>query len=261
MLANIYQREGFCVLPYKLSSEKLEKVRRSVERISRQVRPEVVYENTSGESVAVRAIHGCHRYDDVCAKLVREPELINAAEELLGSAVYVHQFKVNLKVSRIGAEWPWHQDFSFWHREDGMPKPSAVNVAILLDPVHATNGPLQFIPRTHGLGLLDGGTEGLVDESGGWKQDVSADLTYTVPKETAESLRQDRGIFSFEGEVGTTMAFHPCLVHSSAANLSGDRRALLLITYNSIHNVSNLSSRPEFLADRDSTPLRADVWI
>jgi ectoine hydroxylase len=250
-----YERDGWCRLPGRLSSDDVRKVRASIDRLSTQDRPEVVYER---DSRVVRALHGCHRLDDVCARLVRLPMLVDLAESLLGGPVYVYQFKVNLKQPHEGAAWPWHQDFTFWHHEDGMRRPDAVNVAVHLDDIHEGNGPLRLIPRSHRLGIVEGDPDdraGARRRSGDWRQHVSADLEYTVPESRARALAEAAGTQSVTGPTGTVCAFHPSIVHCSSNNSSDDRRALLLITYNRVSNAPAKPVRPEFLVSRDIAPV------
>jgi L-proline 4-hydroxylase len=250
-----YDREGWCRLPVRLPAEDVRKVRASIARLSTLDGPEVVYER---DSSAVRALHGCHRLDEVCARLVRLPLLVDLAESLLGGPVYVYQFKVNLKQPHEGAAWPWHQDFTFWHHEDGMRRPAAVNVAVHLDDIHAGNGPLRLIPGSHRLGIVDGGAGGgarAARRSGDWRRHVAADLEYTIPESRVRSIAQPVTVRSVTGPTGTVCAFHPSIVHCSSNNASADRRALLLITYNRVDNAPERPVRPEFLVSRDTAPV------
>ncbi|MCB5181251.1 phytanoyl-CoA dioxygenase family protein [Streptomyces antimicrobicus] len=249
MKKSIYEQEGWLLSPEVLGEELIAAVTGRIEELSAEDRPEVVYEKGTR---TVRAIHGCHLFDDLCRRLVRLPALLGLAEELLGEPVYVYQFKVNMKQPKEGVAWPWHQDYSFWHHEDGMAADRAVNIAIHLDEVHEKNGPLRIIPRTHRLGLLD---ERVGAGGGDWHDHVSADLEYTVPDGIADALADEHGVVHATGPAGSLYAFHPTLVHSSTDNLSEDRRALLLVTYNAVANAPERLSRPEFLVSRDTTPL------
>ncbi|TDD61274.1 phytanoyl-CoA dioxygenase [Kribbella antibiotica] len=248
-IAERYHDRGWVVLAEGIDQQTLAELRDSVTRISALEREEVVHE-TGGE--VVRALHGCHRFDDVCARLVRHPRLVDLAEALIGDQVYVYQFKVNLKNPRVGQQWPWHQDFAFWSIEDGMPAPDAVNIAINLDEVHEGNGPLTVLTGSHALGVV--GQSGSA-ASGDWRQHVSADLAHSVPADLAAELATKHQPEQLVGPAGAVAAFHPNIVHSSSDNLSADRRTVLFITYNSIKNVPSRVSRPEFLVDRDTTPV------
>lgn len=251
---DFYRRNGWFLSPNLLDEAVLSRVTDRVEAICTQERPEVVYEK---DSRVVRGVHGCHLFDDVCRRLVRLPALLGLAEELLGERVYVYQFKVNMKQPREGAAWPWHQDFAFWSREDGMPADRAVNIAVFLDEVHDGNGPLRVIPGSHRQGLLDAEAEEPAEAGGDWRKHVSADLEHTVPDGVAEALAEEVGVALAVGPAGSVYAFHPTIVHSSSNNLSVDRRALLLVTYNAVSNAPSRLNRPEFLVSRDTAPLVA----
>ena len=250
---NTYEEFGWYRSSARLGGETLDRIRLAVDALSREERPEVVCEK--GTDV-VRAIHGCHLYDETMAKLVRFPLFVELAEALVGDSVYVYQFKVNLKQSYEGAAWPWHQDFAFWKFEDRMPEARAVNIAVLIDETDEHNGPLRVLSGTHQMGVV--GVEDEADKrSGDWRNHVSADLEYTVPLEYAERLEREHGSDLIMGPAGSIYAFHPSLVHASSSNLSPNRRALMLITYNAISNAVHSSPRPEFLVSTDPRPVVA----
>ncbi|MFI9326081.1 phytanoyl-CoA dioxygenase family protein [Kitasatospora sp. NPDC052868] len=245
-----YHETGWYPAGFALDRDSVAAVRGRITELGGRRRPEVVHEKQGGST---RAVHGCHTWDELCAALVRLPELVGLAESLLGGPVYVYQFKVNFKQPYEGAAWPWHQDYAFWREEDGMPRPDAVNIAIALDDAHEGNGPLTVIPRSHRLGLLD--LPEPTARSGDWRDHVSADLAYTVSPDLAARLGAEHGTELLVGPAGTVHAFHPSIVHSSTDNLSPDRRALLLITYNAVANAPAAPTRPEFLVARDTAPV------
>lgn len=251
-IVDTYHRQGWFVLERGITPELLADLRRAVERISAMVRPEVVYED---DGRTVRALHGCHRFDDVCERLVRHPLFVDLAEAAVGDPVYVYQFKVNIKSPREGRRWPWHQDFAFWSVEDGMPEPDAVNIAISLDDVHEHNGPLTVLSGSHRIGLVGAPGSSAPAQGADWRQHVSANLTHSVDDAVAGKLAAEHPPTRILGPAGTVSVFHPSIVHSSSDNLSDDRRTMLFITYNSVRNEPRHVSRPSFLVDPDTTPV------
>ncbi|WP_366145189.1 FCD domain-containing protein [Bradyrhizobium sp.] len=61
------------------------------------------------------------------------PRMIDPVEQIFGAKVYMHQYKINAKSAFTGDVWQWHQDYGTWKRDDGMPQPRAMNIAIFLD--------------------------------------------------------------------------------------------------------------------------------
>ena len=75
--------------------------------------------------------------------------MIEPVEQIFGEKVYMHQYKINAKAAFTGDVWQWHQDYGTWKRDDGMPEPRAMNIAVFLDEVMPINGPLMLVPRSH----------------------------------------------------------------------------------------------------------------
>ena len=87
----------------------------------------------------------------------RHPRLVEPLMQLFGESVYVHQFKLNAKAAFEGDVWQWHQDYGTWARDDGMPEPRAMNIAMFLDEVLPINGALMLIPKSHKQGVFAAG--------------------------------------------------------------------------------------------------------
>jgi len=115
-------------------------------------RPENVREKTGD---VVRTNFAAHLYSAPFARLARHPRMVEPVRQLLGEALYMHQYKINGKQAFDGDIWQWHQDYGTWHNDDQMPEARAMNVAIFLDEVNEFNGPLMFIPGSHKLGVLE----------------------------------------------------------------------------------------------------------
>ena len=104
---------------------------------------------------AVRTNFAAHLYSEPFARLARHPRMVEPVQDLLGEALYMHQFKINGKQAFDGDVWQWHQDYGTWLNDDLMPAERAMNVAIFLDDVNDYNGPLMFIPGSHKRGVVD----------------------------------------------------------------------------------------------------------
>lgn len=201
----------------------------------------------------LRAMHGNHLEDAVFAELVRLPHLLGAAETLVGSPVYVYQFKINMKAALSGGHWPWHDDFVYWRNEDGMPEPRAVTAALFLDPVTEFNGPLYFIPKSHIA------HEAAPPKAASWQESVSENLTYQAGEERVKALADSNGIVAPHGPPGSILFFDSRILHASGSNLSQNDRRIVFITYNSVTNAPTALRRPEFLVGYDTTPLTPAV--
>ncbi|MGA0129409.1 MAG: phytanoyl-CoA dioxygenase family protein, partial [Burkholderiales bacterium] len=62
----------------------------------------------------VRSIFRVHMLSDLVDRLVRDPRLLDLARSILGSDVYVHQSRANLKPGFRGKEFYLHADFETW---------------------------------------------------------------------------------------------------------------------------------------------------
>jgi ectoine hydroxylase len=246
-----FRRDGFVECSPRFTDDEVRLLRDLAEEEFGRDSPARVLEK-DGETV--RGVHGSHLVNDGFARLVRHPRLLGAAARVLGGQVYVHQFKINAKVAICGDVWPWHQDFIFWNRGDGMREALAVNVAVLLDDATDINGPLLVLPGSHLLGSLE---PARAERTGAWESHLSADLEYALDAPRLAELTADRDIVPIKGAAGTVLLFDPLIVHGSGANMSPRDRRMVLITYNHVDNVPDVvaNPRPEFLAARDFTPL------
>ena len=124
-----FNREGWLFLPELFSPEETAFLAREAEAIYAADRPEVWRE----KSGAPRTAFAAHLYNDAFHVLAAHPRMIAPIEQIFGEKVYMHQFKINAKSAFTGDVWQWHQDYGTWKRDDGMPEPRAMNIAIFLD--------------------------------------------------------------------------------------------------------------------------------
>ncbi len=249
-----YVTHGFLVQPELFSAEETQKLVDCLTEFERHPQPGHVLEKNS---TIYRAYHGCHLYDETYDALIRKPELLQPARQILKDEVYLHQLKVNLKQAFSGEHWPWHQDYIYWRNEDKVPTSSILSVMIFLDDITEFNGPLYFIPGSQRAGCID--SDKASDSPDGWEGNVSASLTYQVTDQQITSLVQQGGLFSAKGKKGTAVWFDGNLVHASPQNISPFQRRIAILTYNAVSNApqdEHIARRPAFLNGRDRQPLR-----
>jgi ectoine hydroxylase len=245
---NGFRTNGLLLQERVFSAEEVARLKESAEVELASDSPRRTVEKDSG---VARGVHGGHLYRRELAELVKFPRLLLTASRLLEDAVYVYQFKVHAKRSFKGEVWAWHQDFIFWHLEDGMPAARALTAAIFLDEVNEFNGPLVFMPGGHSQGMIDVHADG-----GGWDNTLTADLKYQLNAETVRRLSESSPLTAPKGPPGSVLWFDCNIPHASAPNMSPFDRRIVLITYNAVSNAPvQPSTRPEWLVGRDCTPL------
>jgi len=210
------------------------------------------------ESRQVRSVFYVHRANQAFRKLARDRRLVSVAEQILGSRVYVHQSRVNLKPGFEGKEFYWHSDFETWHVEDGMPRMRAVSVAINLTRNSALNGPLMIMAGSH---LSFVACPGRTPQNHHLRSLRRQE--YGVPDREQLARLADGGVVrAITGPPGSVVFFDCNAMHGSNGNITPFPRSNVFFVYNSVENVlvdpfSGQGPRPEYVASRDFTPVEA----
>jgi ectoine hydroxylase len=242
-----FDEQGYVFLPNCFSDDEIAVLRAEAENIYKTDRQEVWRE----KSGAPRTAFAAHTYNEAFRLLGAHPRLIEPVSQLFGEPVYMHQYKINAKAAFEGEVWQWHQDYGTWARDDGMPEPRAMNIAVFLDEVMPINGPLMFIPKSHKHGVLAAGHD---------KQTTSYPL-WTLDKETITKLCEEAsppggiGIVAPTGKPGSVLMFHGNLVHASPPNLTPYPRKIVYLTLCAVSNYIRTPTRPDWIAHRDFTPI------
>jgi ectoine hydroxylase len=236
-----FRDEGYLFLPELFTEEEVAVLRREAEAIYAADRPEIWRENSG----APRTAFAAHQYNEAFGLLGRHPRMIQPIEQLFGEKLYMHQFKINAKASFTGDVWQWHQDYGTWARDDGMPEPRAMNIAVFLDEVMHINGPLMLVPRSHVHGTLAAGHD---------KSTTSYPL-WTLDEATVTRLVAEGGIVTPIGKPGGLLMFHGNLVHGSAGNITPYPRKIVYLTLNACSNFIRTPTRAEYIAHTDFTPI------
>jgi len=159
----------------------------------------------------------------------------------------MHQYKLNAKAAFDGEVWQWHQDYGTWKRDDEMPEPRAMNIAVFLDDVTAANGPLLFIPGSHKMGVIDAGHD---------LKTTSYPL-WTLDRDKVAELAERGGCVAPTGVAGSMVMFSSLLVHASPANISPLDRTIAYLSLCHVDNHIRAYNREEWIAHRDFTPIEA----
>jgi len=236
-----FHKEGYVFLPNTFTADEVGVLRRRADAIFRMDREEV-WRESSG---VARTAFAAHTYDDGFRRLGAHPRLIGPVMQLLGGPVYMHQFKINAKAAFDGEVWQWHQDFGTWHRDDEMPEPRAMNIALFLDEVSAVNGPLMFIPGSHSAGTLEAGHD---------LESTSYPL-WTLSRDEVTRLANEGGCVAPTGAPGSVIMFHGNLVHASPPNISPFPRTIVYLSLCHVDNHIRAFKRKEWIAHRDFTPI------
>ena len=260
-----YQDNGYLLIEEVFASKEISEMQQVLPVLFAKDHPSRVLEK---DGHTVRSVYGCHTTTEVFCRLVRDSRLLEPAEDLIGTQLYVYQFKVNVKAAFSGDVWQWHQDFIFWREEDGMTQPNVLTIAIFLNDVTELNGPMFVVPGSHRGGVIEpfarGGSPNndalrldAYSNSPTWTSNLTATLKYTIDQQVLAELISRYGAVAPKGPAGSVLFFHSNIVHGSGTNISPRNRVLALITYNSVKNVPRFpeNRRPEFLASSDARPL------
>ena len=251
-----YEETGSLVLPSLLGPERTAaldaEVLANADDASVRQRPQAILEPGSE---ALRSLFEVHRGDGLVGELTRDPLLVDIARQLLGSDVYVHQSRINLKPGFRGKEFYWHSDFETWHTEDGMPAMRALSCSVLLDDNQPWNGPLLTIAGSHkryvscvGATPADHFAQSLRRQEVGTPDDASL-----------RTLAEEGSIDQCLGGPGTVVFFDCNVMHGSNGNISPLPRRNLFVVFNSVLNrlvepFAAPAPRPEFVATRAGMP-------
>lgn len=237
-----FEEQGYLFFPEVFSETEVNILRREAREIFAMDREEVVREK---DVVTARTAFAAHHYNEAYRRLGRHPKLIEPVMQILGGGVYMHQFKINAKAAFNGDVWQWHQDYGTWSRDDLMPEPRAMNIALFLEDVTEFNGALMFIPRSHQCGTLEAGHD---------LQTTSYPL-WTIDNQTISRLVDEGGIVSPKGKAGSVIMFHSNLVHGSPSNMSPFDRTIVYLSLCHVDNHIRQFKRPEWVAHRDFTAI------
>lgn len=253
-----FERDGFLAIEQLIAPDEVAVYRAELDRLiaDPKVRADErsIIEPTSQD---VRSVFEVHRISEVFASLVRDPRVVGRARQILGSDVYVHQSRINVKPGFGASGFYWHSDFETWHAEDGLPNMRTVSVSIALTENYDTNGGLMIMPGSHRTFL---GCAGATPKDN-YKKSLQMQDAGTPSDESLTKLADAHGIRLFTGKAGSATWFDCNAMHGSGDNITPYARSNVFIVFNSVENaaVEPFAApvrRPEFIGARDFTPVR-----
>ncbi|GHJ38436.1 ectoine hydroxylase [Streptomyces sp. TS71-3] len=252
------ERDGFLAIDQLITPDEVATYRAELDRLVAD--PGIRADERSiiePQSQEIRSVFEIHKISEVFANLVRDERVVGRARQILGSDVYVHQSRINVKPGFGASGFYWHSDFETWHAEDGLPNMRAVSVSIALTENFDTNGGLMIMPGSH-LTFL--GCAGATPKDN-YKKSLQMQDAGTPSNEALTGFAEKHGIKLFTGKAGSATWFDCNCMHGSGDNITPFPRSNVFIVFNSVENeaVEPFAApvrRPDFIGARDFTPVR-----
>lgn len=245
-----YEKNGFIVFPNMFKEDEIEGMVQEIELMEQNSdlvkNEEFICEPQSNE---LRTIFNQHLFSTLFERLSKDPRILNKVKQLLGSDVYIHHSRINIKPAYQGKSFPWHSDFETWHTEDGLPNCRVLSAWIMLNENNEFNGPLFLIPQSHKKYVS---CKGKTPEDN-YKQSLKKQ-EYGVPSLKAiKELVKNSNIVGAYGKAGTLVIHDGNIMHGSCDNISPYSRTNAFFVFNSVENIpvtpfGAKSNRASFLA-------------
>lgn len=230
-----FERDGFFAIGELLTAEEVAVYRAELDRLVND--PAMRADDRSivePKSQEIRSVFEVHKISEVFAKLVSDPRVVGRARQILGSDVYVHQSRINVKPGFGASGFYWHSDFETWHAEDGLPNMRTVSVSIALTENYDTNGGLMIMPGSHRHFL---GCAGATPRDN-YKKSLQMQDAGTPSDEALTKLADAHGIKLFTGKAGSATWFDCNCMHGSGDNITPYPRSNVFIVFNSVENTA-----------------------
>ena len=207
------------------------------------------------DSNLIRSFFQIHHLSPLFDQLSRDKRILDIVHYLLGSEVYIHQSRINLKLPFLGRGFNWHSDFETWQIEDGMPRMRALSVSISLTDNYEFNGPLIVVPGSHKKFVSCVG-EGKNPEKN-YKQSLKKQVLGVPDPASVTQLVEEGGLVALKGKAGSVVFFDCNTLHTSSNNVSPYPRCNVFLVYNSVQNTLQepflgSTPRPLFAAEREN---------
>ncbi|MEQ8193770.1 MAG: phytanoyl-CoA dioxygenase family protein [Rhodospirillales bacterium] len=213
-----YREKGYVALPGAVPTETLAEMQRLTNELVAQSaalsQSDERYDLDDSHSAAhpkVRRLKKPYEHWPFFHKLVREPFILDAVEQLIGPDIRIFNGKINFKTPGHGFAVEWHQDWAFFpHTND-----DGLAIGIYMDDAYYENGAMIGLPGTHKRDAYDHHADGYFC---GAMNPKACDLDF----ENFETIG---------GPAGTLTLHHTRVVHASAPNHTQNERRFFITGY------------------------------
>lgn len=256
----VYEKNGFIIIPEAFSAKEIKKFRQELKQLELNEKlwkkEEFISEPNDNK---LRTIFNQHLFSKIYKKLSKDPRILDKVMQILGSDVYIHHGRINVKRAYQGKSFPWHSDFETWHSEDGLPNCRCLSAWLMLTDNTQFNGPLYLIKESHKKFVSCKGTT----PKDNYKKSLKKQ-EYGVPSiDAIKQLSKNDKLVSAIGKAGTLVLHDGNILHGSADNISPEDRTNIFFVYNSVKNTpvkpfASKSPRADFLCLKDFKPLKVN---
>ncbi|PLY10394.1 MAG: phytanoyl-CoA dioxygenase [Arcobacter sp.] len=250
-----YEDNGYVVFPNLFSQDEINEIDYMASNEDLVKNEEFIKEPGNNE---LRTIFNQHLFSSLFEKISKDARIIDKVKQLLGSDVYIHHSRVNIKPAYKGKSFPWHSDFETWHCEDGLPRCRCLTAWIMLTDNTQFNGPLYLIPGSHKKFVS---CKGFTPEDN-YKKSLKKQ-EYGVPSIHAiKELTKNSELVGAYGKAGTLVIHDGNVLHGSPDNISPDSRTNTFFVFNSVENkpvkpFGAPKNRADFLCLKDFKAIEA----
>lgn len=205
-----YRERGYVIPRYRLPLSMLERLREATDRLL------AGYTDVAQEDLANPHMLPPTEGPDMNAFLAvaRHPPVLDMLEQVLGPDLILWITRMLCKPAAKGREVPWHQDGEYWP----MRPLATCSVWIAVDPVSRSNGCMRFIPGSHRQPAL-------------YRHHVTERENLVLNLELDRDQFDESQAVDVELEPGQMSLHDVRMIHGSAANTSGRRRAAFIMRY------------------------------
>ncbi len=199
-LATRYQRDGF-VSPVSLFPyDEAFAARQRMEKIE-------------AEHGALHYLSKVHTLMDFVADIATAPNVLDAAEAILGPDILLYDCTFIVKEPKSQAHVSWHQDLTYW----GLSNDEQVSMWLALSPASEISGCMRMIPGSHLSGRQD-------------HSDLSDEANVLHRGQTVLGVNEE-GAVHCPLQPGEASFHHGWTLHASMPNNSEDRRIGLNVQF------------------------------